>query len=430
MLVAPAALVVAVDRGERDRADPRRRRHTAVWRRRRRSRPRRRPRRPPAPRRAASRRRLHKTAAASRALAAPPAMRPTRGAPRSRPRPASCSATRPSCACASTTSRRSRPPRSSAQQIALRHNGSVASLQYDAPAEGVGGAQITLRVPTARVQSAMSQLSQLGTIVGQRYGIEDLQVQADSLQTQIEQTQRRIAQILTQLESSTLSDENRVVLQSRLNASRQKLTGLREALRATNAEARTATIYLTPDDRGDPARGRRRQPPRRHQGRARLGRRSRCSTSSSSPARSSCSESWSGSPSASGAGRSRPGCSSRTSPRPWGARPARSCPGPARSRRVGGLPAPPPGRPALAGPTPCGVRTADAVVGDLDHEHAVVARELDPGPTRRRVLGDVRERLRDHVERGRLDRLGQPLGGRPSTSTGSDARVASASSAG
>ena len=132
-----------------------------------------------------------------------------------------------------------------AQQIALRHDGSVASLQYDAPAEGVGGAQITLRVPTAQVQSAMAQLSQLGTIVGQRYGIEDLQVQADSLQTQIEQTQRRIAQILTQLESSTLSDENRVVLQSRLNASRQKLTGLREAMRATNAEARTATIYLT-----------------------------------------------------------------------------------------------------------------------------------------------------------------------------------------
>ena len=40
-------------------------------------------------------------------------------------------------------------------------------------------------------------------------------------------------------------NENRVVLQSRLNASRQKLTGLREGLRGTNAEARAATIYLT-----------------------------------------------------------------------------------------------------------------------------------------------------------------------------------------
>jgi hypothetical protein len=132
-----------------------------------------------------------------------------------------------------------------AQQIALQYGGSVASLQYDAPAEGVGAAQITLRVPTARVQSALAQLSQLGTIVGQRYGIDDLQVQADALQTQIEQTQRRIAQILTQLESPTLSSENRAVLQSRLAASKQKLAGLREGMRATNAEARTATVYLT-----------------------------------------------------------------------------------------------------------------------------------------------------------------------------------------
>ena len=132
-----------------------------------------------------------------------------------------------------------------AQQIALQHGGSVASLQYDAPAEGVGSAQITLRVPTARVQSAMSQLSQLGTIVGQRYGIDDLQVQADSLQSQVEATQRQIAQLVARLGSTTIPAEDRVVLQSRLSNARQKLAGLREGLRGTNAEARTATIYLT-----------------------------------------------------------------------------------------------------------------------------------------------------------------------------------------
>ena len=132
-----------------------------------------------------------------------------------------------------------------AQRIALQHGGSVASLRYNAPDAGTGAAQITLRIPTARVESALAELTQLGTIVGQSYGIDDLQQQADSLQTQIEQTQRRIAQILTQLESSTLSAEDRAVLQSRLTASRQKLTGLRDSLRSTNAEARTATIYLT-----------------------------------------------------------------------------------------------------------------------------------------------------------------------------------------
>jgi len=132
-----------------------------------------------------------------------------------------------------------------AQRIALQHSGTIASLQYDAPAEGIGAAQITLRIPTARVQSAMTQLSQLGTILGQRYGIDDLQVQADTLQTQIEATQRQIAQLVARLESTTLPAEERVVLQSRLGNARQKLAGLREGLRGTNVEARTATIYLS-----------------------------------------------------------------------------------------------------------------------------------------------------------------------------------------
>lgn len=132
-----------------------------------------------------------------------------------------------------------------AQRIALQHGGTVASLQYDAPAEGIGAAQITLRIPTARVQSAMAQLSQLGTILGQRYGIEDLQVQADTLQSQIEAAQRQIAQLVARLASTTLPAEERVVLQSRLTSAREKLAGLREAMRSTNTEARNATIYLS-----------------------------------------------------------------------------------------------------------------------------------------------------------------------------------------
>jgi len=132
-----------------------------------------------------------------------------------------------------------------AQQIARDHGGWVSSLSYDAPSQGVGTAQITLRIPTAQVEGALAELSQLGTIVGQRYGIQDLQQQADSLHTQIEQTQRRIAQILAQLGNPSLSDENRVVLQSRLTSNREKLTGLREAMKSTRAEAATSTVYLS-----------------------------------------------------------------------------------------------------------------------------------------------------------------------------------------
>jgi Domain of unknown function (DUF4349) len=132
-----------------------------------------------------------------------------------------------------------------AQQIARDHGGSVSSLAYDAPSQGVGTSQITLRIPTAQVEGALAELSQLGTIVGQRYGIQDLQQQADSLQTQIEQTQRRIAQILAQLGNPSLSDENRVVLQSRLTSNRQKLTDLRAAMKSTRAEAATSTVYVS-----------------------------------------------------------------------------------------------------------------------------------------------------------------------------------------
>ena len=35
------------------------------------------------------------------------------------------------------------------------------------------------------------------------------------------------------------------MLQSRLNAARQKLTGLRESMRSTRAEAATSTVYVT-----------------------------------------------------------------------------------------------------------------------------------------------------------------------------------------
>jgi uncharacterized protein DUF4349 len=133
----------------------------------------------------------------------------------------------------------------SAQRIAAEHGGSVASLSYEAPSQGVGGAQITLRIPTNRVESALAELSQLGTILGQRYGIQDLQQQADSLQKQIEDTQRQIARIQAALGNPNLTDENEAVLRSRLANAQQKLAGLREAMRTTRAEAATSTVYLS-----------------------------------------------------------------------------------------------------------------------------------------------------------------------------------------
>ncbi|MBA2384236.1 MAG: DUF4349 domain-containing protein [Actinobacteria bacterium] len=131
-----------------------------------------------------------------------------------------------------------------AQRIATGLGGHVASLSYDAPASGVGAAQITLRVPTSRIQSAVAQLSELGTILRQRYGIEDLQPQVDSLQAQIEDTQRQIARLVRQLRNRNLGDEERAILQSRLTDARRTLTELQQGLRGTRAEGQLGTVFL------------------------------------------------------------------------------------------------------------------------------------------------------------------------------------------
>ncbi len=131
-----------------------------------------------------------------------------------------------------------------AMRITRSLGGSVSSVSYDAPSQGVGSAQLTLRVPVERVQSAIVQLSGLGTILGQRYGIEDLQPAADDLTKQIEQTQARIAQLQESLRNPNRTAAERAVLQARLSDARRQLRDLRAALTSTRAEARFATIQL------------------------------------------------------------------------------------------------------------------------------------------------------------------------------------------
>ena len=92
------------------------------------------------------------------------------------------------------------------------------------------------------------------------------------------------------------------------------------------------------------------------------------------------------------------------------ARRGRSCRGLPRSTRGGVPPSASTRSVSPRSPEPfVGVRTADAVVRDLDDQQPVVAREVDARALSRGVLRDVRQRLGDDVERGRLDRLRQPL---------------------
>ncbi len=131
-----------------------------------------------------------------------------------------------------------------AMRIARSLGGHVGSVSYDATPGGAGSAQLALRVPTARVQSAIVQLSALGTILGQRFGIQDLQGTVDELARQITETEQRIAQIQAQLGRPNLAEDERATLRIQLDEARRLLTELRRGRDATQAEGRFATVNL------------------------------------------------------------------------------------------------------------------------------------------------------------------------------------------
>jgi hypothetical protein len=106
-------------------------------------------------------------------------------------------------------------------------------------------ATITLRVPVARAQEAVAQLSALGDIVTQHVSMEDLQSTLDGLERRERSVRAQIAVLVARLESDPLDAETRARLQARLKNLRDELRGLRRGEASTRAEARMATIQLT-----------------------------------------------------------------------------------------------------------------------------------------------------------------------------------------
>jgi len=132
-----------------------------------------------------------------------------------------------------------------AMRIVRSLGGYVASAAYDAPETGPGSAMLVLRVPTIRVQSAIVQLSGLGTILGQRIGIEDLQGQADTLADRITALQGEIASLRRQLETPDPTDDARAQLELRLAQARRELADVRAALEQTRTEGTLATVSVS-----------------------------------------------------------------------------------------------------------------------------------------------------------------------------------------
>lgn len=130
-----------------------------------------------------------------------------------------------------------------AMRIAQTLGGFVVSASYDARAEG--DSLLVVRVPIGRVQEAISQYATLGTIVGQRYSLQDLQTGVDELDARIDQLRDRVASLRRDLRDPNLTDDERAVLRRRLEQARDELAALLDQRDSTVRQASTAEISLT-----------------------------------------------------------------------------------------------------------------------------------------------------------------------------------------
>jgi hypothetical protein len=105
-------------------------------------------------------------------------------------------------------------------------------------------AQLTLRVPVARVQEAVAGLSALGTIVSQQVSTQDLQADLDRLERRERSVRAQIALLVARLESDSLDPGQRALFEAQLKNLRNELRALRLGIAGTNAEARMATIQM------------------------------------------------------------------------------------------------------------------------------------------------------------------------------------------
>jgi hypothetical protein len=141
-----------------------------------------------------------------------------------------------------------------ALRIARDLGGFAANVSY-ASAE-TGMASMTLRIPTERVQDAITRLSQLGTIVGQQVQVDDLQEGLDELRAQQATLRARIARLTAQLRDPELAAVRRAALEAQRRTARGDLAEVSASARATVEQASLATIQLglqTDEQRAVPA---------------------------------------------------------------------------------------------------------------------------------------------------------------------------------
>jgi len=130
-----------------------------------------------------------------------------------------------------------------AMRITRSLGGFVQSVDYGTPSGGNGDAYLTVRIPVGNVQKAVTRFTALGSILSQHLSIRDLQNQANAEVLRILQLRQLAAQLRAKLQGS-LTPEERVAVQARLDAVRGQLRAKTGQHAGTLREGRLSTFQL------------------------------------------------------------------------------------------------------------------------------------------------------------------------------------------
>jgi hypothetical protein len=122
--------------------------------------------------------------------------------------------------------------------------GYVASVEYATRSGRRGGATLVLRVPIGNVQTALAELTSLGTILRQQTAILDVTRRADRESDQIDKLEAELTLLQADLASDLLSPEQRAQLERRAVDTRVALKTLRAKHARLLRSARLARIVL------------------------------------------------------------------------------------------------------------------------------------------------------------------------------------------
>jgi hypothetical protein len=131
-----------------------------------------------------------------------------------------------------------------AMRIVRSYGGYVASVQQTTSTGQPGEAYLVLRVPVGRVEAAMVQLSQLGTVLSRQVSIVDLEQALRQQRARILRLKLFIARATEQLKGDLPADV-RLRLQLQLQQARDDLARTTGANNATLEEAALSHVSLT-----------------------------------------------------------------------------------------------------------------------------------------------------------------------------------------